>query len=226
VGYYVYCVVPASQRAPEELQGLNGSSVYSKALGDLAIWVSEVERPQPGAEAATAHNRVVEAAVTEEVTPVPIRFGQWAPEFAAIEQAIVGRAAWYRERLDEFAGALEFGVRVVDPTKQKAAQVLRTETGITGREYMNALRERAAAAQSDRAEVERIAAAAAQILGPHVRATKVEEPGTAHGLVNIVHLVARDRFESYRAAVDAVKTAFPELRFLLSGPWVPYSFAV
>jgi hypothetical protein len=88
------------------------------------------------------------------------------------------------------------------------------------------LRERAAAAQSDRAEVARITDAVAGILGPYVRAAKIEQPRTAHGLVNIVHLVARDRFESYRAAVDSVKTALPELRFLLSGPWVPYSFAL
>ena len=226
MGFYVYCVVPAHHRAPGQLEGLNGSEVVARSVGEVEIWLSEVARPEPGVEAAKVHNRVVEAAVTEAVTPVPVRFGQWAPEIAVIEQAIVAKAGWYKDRLQEFAGALEFGVRVVNPIRQKAAQVLRTDASITGREYMNALRDRAAAAESERAEADRITDAVAEILGPHVRATKVEQPRTAQGLVNVVHLVARDHFEPYRAAVDTLKNALPELRFLLSGPWVPYSFAV
>jgi hypothetical protein len=128
--------------------------------------------------------------------------------------------------LRAFAGALEFGVRVVDPERVAPAQVVRAAANTTGLEYMKALRDRAAAAQAERAVAERVCAVIREVLGAFVREEKVEDARTTRGLVNVAYLVARDQFALYRENAERLKLRFPELRFLLSGPWVPYSFAV
>jgi gas vesicle protein GvpL/GvpF len=41
----------------------------------------------------------------------------------------------------------------------------------------------------------------------------------------VSHLVERDAVDEYRRLVDRARAERPELHFLLSGPWAPYSFA-
>ncbi len=91
---------------------------------------------------------------------------------------------------------------------------------------MDALRARVKAAQSEREEGEQIRAGVAEAVRGLVRDERVDELRTSHGVVSVAHLVGRHDFGSYRDAVHAVREHFPAFRFLLSGPWVPYSFAV
>jgi hypothetical protein len=39
------------------------------------------------------------------------------------------------------------------------------------------------------------------------------------------HLVERGRLPAYRKGLGAARTERPDLHFLISGPWPPYSFA-
>ena len=194
-------------------------------VADLAVWISEIERPEPTVEHIELHNRVVEAAITEAVTPVPLRFGQWASELAVFDAAVAEKSQWYRERLSTFAGALEFGLRVIRPDRERSARVVQAPLASTGREYMNSLRDSVATAHGQREDEARIRTGIIEELGRFVREDRMEEGRTPHGLLTVSHLVARADFEEYRAHAQNLRLRFPELRFLLSGPWAPYSFA-
>jgi hypothetical protein len=225
VGVYGYCVVPRDHAPPAALSGMSQTAVRHHALASLAVWVAEIDRPDPTIEHIEAHNRVVEAAITEAVTPVPLRFGQWAADMSVLDAAINEKAHWYRERLSTFQGALEFGLRVIRPDRARSARLVRPPLAPTGREYMNSLRDSVAAAHEQRADEARIRAGITEELGRFVREDRIEEGRTPHGVVTVSHLVARADFDAYRAQAHQLRLRFSELRFLLSGPWAPYSFA-
>jgi hypothetical protein len=225
MGCYGFCVLPRGAEPPEGLIGLDAQAVVARNVGDLTVWVSEIARPEPALEQVQAHNRVVEAAITDEVTPVPLRFGQWSEDAGAFDALIAAREDWYRERLRTFAGALEFGIRVLRPDKPSPARLVRVAAAKTGTAYMDALRASMATARGEREEAERVRAGIAEFLRDFVREEHVEEPRTPHGVVTVSHLVAREDFDRYRERVHELRDRSPELRFLLSGPWVPYSFA-
>lgn len=195
-------------------------------MGELVVLVSDVDRPLPSAEHVQQHNAVIEAAVNAEITPVPLRFGQWASDASVFEQVVEDKADWYAERIKTFAGALEFGLRVVRPDKASPARDVRVGQAASGTEYMNALRERVAAGRAESGEVESVRTGITEILGALVREERVEEARTPHGIITVSHLVSRPQFDEYREQAQALRIRFPEMRFLVSGPWMPYSFAV
>lgn len=226
MGVYGYCVVPAGVMPPERLTGLGGAAVEARSIAGLAVWVSQTDRPEPGVEAVKAHNSVIEAAVTEEVTPVPLRFGQWSEDAEIFDRVVTEKAGWYEERLRTFAGAMEFGMRVAAPGKTLQARDVQAPKAQSGLEYMQHLRAQANATQGQREEAEEVRLAIAAVMSGIVREERTEEPRTQHGVLVGSHLVSREYFDEYHQRTSTLRTQFPELRFLVSGPWVPYSFAV
>jgi hypothetical protein len=226
VGVYGYCVVPRGHRPPGTLKGVNGATVTDIAVGDIALWISQTDRPEVVVEAIKRHNDVVEGAVTEGVTPVPLRFGQWFVDESALTAAVTDKAVAYRRALSEFAGCLEFGLRLIDPAEPGGAREVRAVEAVSGYEYMQSLRESSRLAGRKRSHAEQVHDRVRSQVQDIVRAERAEEPRTLHAVVTVSHLVARADFDEYRERVRALRAVFPELRLLLSGPWPPYSFAV
>lgn len=226
MGLYGYCVVPAGHPVPKGIAGIAAATVRPHVVKDLAVLISDCDRPEPTAEHVQQHNAVIEAVVTPEVTPVPLRFGQWAASLDVFDEVVGEKAEWYRERLNAFAGALEFGIRAVRPDKPLPARDVRVPHAVTGLEYMKALRDRVASERAQSEDVEQVRAGISEFLGAFVREERAEEARTPHGVTAVSHLVPREHFEAYREHAQRLRTRFPELRFLVSGPWMPYSFAV
>jgi len=224
MGVYGYCVLPADCSPAAGQQGIDGSAVRPWVLGALSVWVSDIDRPEPNAARIQAHNGVVESAITDQVTPVPLRFGQWSAESSAFASALLARADWYRERLTVFAGALEFGLRIA-LAGSSPARVVRVPEAETGTAYMEALRARTAADRSQREAAEKIRARVAEVVQHMIREERFDDATAAQGIVSMAHLVGRADFDSYRAAVQRLRSQEAALRFMLSGPWAPYSFA-
>jgi hypothetical protein len=225
VGVYGYCVVPGGHAIPQDVTGLHGAGVRAHRIDDLAVVISEIDRPEPTAEHVQQHNAAIEGVVTEEVTPVPLRFGQWAPDAGMFDEVVREKAAWYHERLKAFAGALEFGLRAVRPDMRQEARDVRVAPAATGREYMNALRDKVVAQRGHSEEAEQVRQGISEILGAFVREERVEEARTPHGVITVSHLVSRQHFDEYREHAQRLRTRYPDMRFLVSGPWMPYSFA-
>jgi hypothetical protein len=226
MGVYAYCVVPRDHLPAGTLVGINGAPVTQLAVEDLAVWMSHMERPEVGVENIKQHNAVVEAAVTEGVTPVPLRFGQWLADEAALRTAVSEKAAAHRAALAQFAGCLEFGLRLIDPHETGAAREVHAPEAVSGYEYMQALRESSRLAGQRRTQAEHVRDRIRATMQDVVRAEREDETRTPHAVITLSHLVARADFDEYRERARGLRGVFPELRMLLSGPWPPYSFAV
>ncbi|MBX6363258.1 MAG: GvpL/GvpF family gas vesicle protein [Gemmatimonadetes bacterium] len=225
-GAYLYCLAPAGSVPPAGLVGIEDAPVEAVAVATFTAWYSRLDaRPEPSIERIRRHNQVVEVALTEDATPVPARFGQWFATLAALAEKLRAGAAAHEESLRRVAGAVEFGLRVVDVEAPTSPVPTPAPQATTGRAYLEALAARAAADRSRDQRGQEIAAGIAAILGSAVRQQRIDRARSRHEVVGIAHLVARRDVESYRAGVAAARRRYPELRFLLSGPWPPYSFA-
>lgn len=223
---YLYCITPAAVVPPAGLQGVGGCAVEAIAAGDLAIWTSTLEsgRAEASVEAIAAHNSVVEAAIRPDTTPIPLRFGQRLETADEVRDLIDReREAWLAQ-LKLFAGALEFGLRVIDPERESAARVVHTGRAVGGREYLEEVARRRSEERGAREEAERVASRVREFVGDATVRERVEPLRTRHGLATIAYLVRRVDFADYRDRVTRAREALPALRFLASGPWPPYSF--
>lgn len=226
MGLYVYCLVPAGHAPPQGLHGLDARAVELLPLDSLAAWISRMDRPQADVERLKEHNAVIEAAVTDAITPVPLRFGQWLESEAALRDVLNERSAQYHRMLTQFAGCLEFGLRFLDPAPAPPARDVHTAPPASGREYMQALVAETKRAQQKKSLAAQVHARVQDVLGRLVRAEKEEKADTAHAVLSLSHLVAHSDFDEYRDRARALRNEFNALRLLVSGPWPPYSFAV
>lgn len=226
MGIYAYCVVPAGHAPAAPLFGLDNVRVELQPVGDLGVWVTRGARPEGSVANIKVHNSVVEAAVTQEVTPVPLRFGQWLEDDAALLTIMREQAASYQEKLREFAGCLEFGIRLIDPAAPAHGPAEPPAKPASGYAYMQALRESSRLEAEKQSAAQQVRTRVQEVLQDIVRAEREEESRTPHAVVTLTHLVARAHFDEYRERARRLRELFPALRLLLSGPWPPYSFAV
>jgi hypothetical protein len=224
-GCYAYCVLPEGVAPPAALTGLDGAAVRALDVARLALWVSDIAaRPEPTIERARAHNAVVEAAMTEAVTPVPLRFGQWFPDAARLARLAAERAGEWRTRLAEFAGACEYGIRIESAGAAAARDVQRPTDGTVtpGHAHMLRLRERHAQDGDRLARAERIVARLQGQIGGIVLRTRVDRGGPA--AAGAAFLIRRADAPAWQAAAAAVRGEFEPGAVTLTGPWPPYSF--
>jgi hypothetical protein len=218
VGVYAYCLGQAGHPEPPPLQGVEQAPVVAARIDDFVVWISELEKmPTPDLAAIRRHNAVVEAA-TEQETPLPFRFGQWFASRHELRDSLHDRHDQLTRQLRQVHGALEYGVRILDPAHQPPAA-----DRSSGTAYLEALALRARQDQLDDERGREIAAALRAALGPLVRDHRVRTVGGGT-IATIAHLVDRHDTGTYDVRVREFGTGWPELRFLFTGPWPPYGF--
>lgn len=226
-GLYLYCIAPRRHVPEDSLRGLEGASVSGRRVDAFTLWTSDLpERPSPTLERIRAHNRVVAASATEDVTPLPMRFGQWFPDPRGLDGCLDGKRDRYREALEAVAGAVEFGVTIVDTSRPREAPgaTARSVEVESGRAYMEQLALRRAREQAAAERGRKVAGKLHAHVGDLVRAHRATPAERDQGLSSVAHLVARQDAGRYREAVDGFREQLPELSLALAGPWPPYSF--
>jgi hypothetical protein len=136
---HLYCIVPASHPLPQDCRGIDARPPFAVHSGSLAVWATEhADAVAPGIEVVRMHNAVIAAAMDSRITPIPLRFGQTAPDSGAAEDRIAGESAKWTALLARFAGRAEYGVRALRHVTA-AERDVHTPTPESGTEYMAAL---------------------------------------------------------------------------------------
>lgn len=222
---HLYCIVPAAHPVPEGCTGIDSLRPFVlEAGGGLAVWATEHDAPVTASvDAVRTHNDVVSAAMDRRVTPVPLRFGQSAPDrIAAIDRVTEDAAKWL-DLLARFAGRAEYGLRVMRDV-YVTEQDVRAASSKSGTEYMAALARKQARVAERRSVGERIVGEAEALLGPLADDTRVEYPPTARIVATIAHLVAWTDADMYHDAARELQDTLQDAVLVVTGPWPPYSF--
>ncbi len=230
---HLYCVLPKNQRGafPTGLVGIAAAPVRSIDVGDLAAWVSDVDRSGPViVEGAKAHDAVVQAALDTGITPMPARYGQRFPTDAACVEAIERQSSAVHSVLEAIQGFVEMTIilapsmkRMIRDLEPVLPEMAADGPGV-GRRYLETLRAREASTGAVRRALDGLAQKLGEALQRFVRRVSVQENPAPYRFRTISHLVAREQVDQYRSALDEFRPP-SDSRFIVVGPRAPYSFS-
>ncbi len=222
MGLHLYAIT-RSASPPSNIRGIDDSTVQQVEYDGLVLIVSEHDAaPAASMDAVRAHNAVVVSAMTPDVTPVPVRFGQYFSDAAAAVASVSTSHEKWCGLLDRFAGAVEYGVRIFDPaTPPVEDRPPAAASAGTGTAYLEAIARRR---RGPEATIAKVGEVLERDIGGLVREQRSEPLRTEHGVLSVAHLLHASNTEPYRAAMERVRAQLPHLRLLSSGPWPPYSF--
>jgi Gas vesicle synthesis protein GvpL/GvpF len=236
---YVYGIVPADARLPEEgLTGLAGGEVSLVRHGDLAGVVSEISVGQAlgTRDDLLAHEAVVEA-LAAQTTTLPLRFGSVVTTGdALVEEMLLPYHDWFMEVLEDLAGLREFavvGVYVEDTVIREvlgedpeAAQLRERIRGLPeDATYYDRIRlgELIVTALDEKRRVD--SAELARTLEPYAAAVAPRTPAGEDTAADVAFLVSDRELPAFEEAVDELGERWADrIRLRLVGPLAPYDF--
>ena len=230
---YLYGIAQGRIPSPFPILGIGERSLEVIRFWDLAALVSAAppESLLSAASTALRHQRVLEAAL-QVADVLPVRYGTLLSSAESVRELLTERCCEFQDRLSRVQGCVEYGVRFLlagdglgEPLRDGGGALSAGGSGARGADYLK--RKLEAFRREERVRtwgeewVERIH----RRLSPLAREAWVKTQAGRRLLVSACYLVERSKAGVFEAALGALPAAFPEVPFLPSGPWPPYSFA-
>jgi len=223
---YVYCLAEGVDRPNKTPRGISGAPVRIAKFEDLSALVSvcRADTFKVTRKNALAHHEVVRS-ITKQTTPLPARFGtivtvqQLSTYISTNRQALKAKLAHVR-------GGVEMNVRMIGTIPDtspdsKSENALGPGTAFLLEKQREILREQAGVAQKGQ-----LSAWLREKLGDLIKEEKISlVPSGTVILARADHLIERFDVQEYRTKMARAVEERPEVRFMVSGPWPPYSFA-
>jgi hypothetical protein len=214
---YVYCLAEKIERLAEPASGISGARVDHLNLEGFSLLVSEFDGDTVlvNRDNVLAHAAVVRS-ILNETTPLPFRFGTVVTE-QHLRSYLASHRTTLENKLAQVSGAVEMSVKIIWNTDQTDATFNSASDG-PGARFLKEKQVRAAQAKE-------VAAWLQDQVGPLVKDEQLSLCPTEKLIVAAAHLIQRDAVRGYRDQLTEARKIRPELHFLVSGPWPPYSFA-
>jgi hypothetical protein len=217
---YAYCLIEDSDAPPETLQGIAGAEVRLLKTENFSLLVSDFagDAVPVNSDNALAHAAVVRS-VLDRTTPLPFRFGTLGTE-EQLRSYVTARRDALLAKFVLVRGCVEMNVKIISegagtqaveaelPEKPGTSFLLQKRQEILGSE-----------------EAQEVAGWLESVVREYVRDKTFKTNVTSQLLLAAAHLVKREAVSQYRDGLKAARLERPELKFLVSGPWPPYSFA-
>ncbi len=227
---YAYCVTRTATGPPSGSTGMFDREVYVITAGEVSALVSEVaeEAVVINNQSVLTHQKVV-GSVIDQTTPLPFRFGTVVSE-AELTSYLVSRRQGLLEKLASVDGCVEMSIKII---WQKSSPDVHAKSDLTegmagtsvGTEFLRKKSAELAGNQQLIEEANDIAAWLTRCLRSAVRDIHTSVSPSRRLVLAADCLVPREGLDSYHSAVNASRSGRPDLHFLTSGPWAPYSFA-
>ena len=231
---YVYAVLGGEALLPADVLGLGGAPVIAvpwRALGAATSYADQAELT-PTPERVLRHEAVIEA-LRQCGPALPVRFGTAFADQGALQRALAGRYAVLLADLARLGDKVELGLTVLwnapEPGDEEAIALdagrpLHGTAIGAGRRYLSVR----LAEHRQAARLQSRAKSLAQDIDDALKGQAIESRTvtlpTPRLLLRGAYLVEPSSVGTFRATFEGVRRAHPGLRFLLSGPWPPYTF--
>jgi hypothetical protein len=221
---YAYCLAEDLDTLDTSISGISGAPVRLLKIDNLSVLSSEIDIDAVPVtkENALAHAAVVRS-ILDQTTPLPFRFGTLVTE-QQLRNYVSARKPALEKKLAHVRGCVEMSVKIIAhaPTSETTEAPEPQGTGTTF------LAEKRREILGDEARSKQ-AAEISDWLHAEVTGLTRDEQVTVRPserlLLSAAHLVERNNIVRYRAQLGNARKNRPELHFLVSGPWAPYSFA-
>jgi hypothetical protein len=217
---WVYGICDRPELAPPRRRGLAQAPLDGLREGDVLAVFSRHSAPvgEPAPDALWAHERVVERLMTDRAV-LPMRFGSTLPDEGALRRFLADEQASLLGALARIGDRVELAVRVVRELAEGALVEPAAMNGSTpsGREWLlGKLR--------DGRRAERAAAVLHEPLTALAAEAREQPPRGPDEVLRNAYLVERRMVPRFRAVVERLQRAHPDVAILCTGPWPAYSF--
>jgi hypothetical protein len=224
---YVYCLVEGVDVLEQPTVGIAGAPVRILKSESLSVLVTDLNEDSVPVtrDNAVAHAAVVRS-VLDRTTPLPFRFGTIVSE-QQLQSYLSTHKAALEKKLDSLRGCVEMSVKIIwENSEEKQLETHdKTEAAAPGTSFLAEKRRQIIGDEQRAAEATEISTGLRENLGGLIREEQVTIRPTERLVVAAAHLIERDKMTQYRKKAGETCQNRPELHFLLSGPWPPYSFA-
>jgi hypothetical protein len=225
---YVYCLAEGVDRLHNTPRGVAGTPVRIVKFEDLSALVSVVRSDafKVTRKNALAHHEVVRS-IIKQTTPLPARFGTLVT-VQQLQNYVSAHRAAIKAKLAHVRGRTEMNVRMIGTIAGgDASQESKDEdepgpgTAFLLEKRREILREEAGVAHK-----KQLSAWLCEKLGDLIKEEKISVVSSETViLAKADHLIERGDVQEYRTRMARAIEERPEVRFMVSGPWPPYSFA-
>ncbi len=232
---YVYALVPRETRILPDLTGLADGPLSMVAWQDLAAVVSPIASATLSTTPANLlrHEAVVEA-LCQAGKALPVRFGTILAGQAAVAQAIAGQYEALLADLARVGDKVELGLTILwdTPVGQDEAQA-ETASAPTaptssapgaGTRYLEARLAQYRRETAQQTQAKAVITRLEQALGPYLLEQRYRVLSSPRLAVRAAYLAQPRHIQDIQRAVDEMRAKHPGFRWLLSGPWPPYTF--
>jgi len=223
---YAYCVAECLSYRDETIPGLADRLVRYIEVEELIVAVSEFQSDNVGVtrQNILRHDAVVRRVLTQ-TTPLPFRFGTLVTE-ESLRSFVTARRNALLERLALVHDAVEMSVKIIwqqigDDPPPIASQ---SELGV-GAAFLQSKRDELRGNERLATQANEIAEWLAGGLQDLIRKQVVNIQPTQKLVIAGSYLIDRSSESGFRGSVSQLESQRPELHFLTSGPWPPYTFA-
>lgn len=220
---YVYCIVDDLDTYDAETHGIAGATVRLLKIDELAVLVSDsaAEAVQVTPENALAHAAVARS-ILDRTTPLPFRFGTLITE-QQLRSYVSTRKSALQTQLAHVRGCVEMSVKIIWelPKQDEPKQ----QHQLSGTAFLAEKRRQIAGDECRIAQATELSTWLHEKVKGLTRDEQVTTRASEKLVLSAAHLVERDKFADYREKLAGARAERPDLHFLLSGPWPPYSFA-
>jgi hypothetical protein len=221
---YAYCLVEDPDAFDASTRGISGATVRLLQIDELAVLVTDFNADTI---AVTRENALDHAAVVRSVldrtTPLPFRFGTLVTE-QQLRSYISARKPALQTRFAHVRGCVEMSVKIIRELSDEIKTQVRDEI-TTGTSFLEERRREILGSEQKTAEAREIETWLHEQVGGLIRDEQVTIRPSEKLVLAAAHLVERDKIGQYKEKTAAARKNRPELHFLFSGPWPPYSFA-
>jgi hypothetical protein len=221
---YVYCLVEGIDALNGPVLGISGAAVRLHKFEDLGVLVSDFNTD---AVPVTRENAMAHAAVVRNVldrtTPLPFRFGTLVTE-QQLRSYISARKPALETNLALVRGCVEMSVKIIWEVSTDKEEEQQKEQG-AGATFLAAKRREILGSEVRAAQAKEISTWLHETVSGSIKGEKINVQPSERLFFSAAHLVERANLNRYREKVAGARAARPDLHFLTSGPWPPYSFA-
>ncbi len=223
----------------KKMKGISGEDLFQISFDKITVVVSNIDKRNIIADSsrALAFARVIEA-LWKHHTLLPMRFGSVVESADAVMQVLKRNVSGIQANLRSLENKLEFGLKVFcDSEKLKAELIEKSKTEVghpinpayelpvsVFRDYVNKKLE---AHRLEELLLCHVDSVITQITGLCDRLNimcKTRKMLSETTIIDAVFLLEKNRKDPLIKHLEELKTQYPGLNFVLTGPWPPYSF--
>lgn len=223
---YAYCLAEDIDMLEEPTLGISGAPVRILKTHNLAVLVSDVDADSVPVtrDNALAHAAVVRS-ILDRTTPLPFRYGTIVTDEQLRNYVSAHRPA-LETKLAALRGCIEMSVKIIWETVQTEQPTNRPEPPQgPGATFLAEKRREILGDETKAARATEVSIWLHEQVRDLIRDEQVTLRPAEKLILSAAHLVERARILQYREKLAETCESRPELHFLLSGPWPPYSFA-